>query len=139
FYPSIAANQNGDAVIGVSRADATRDAEAAYAGRLASDPPGTMAPPAVLKLGEDAYVKTFGSGTIRWGDYSATSVDPSDSTTFWTIQEYAATGVGPNASDDRWGTWWGRLQLGSALPSPPPTPTSILPHTATPPAHATPK
>src|SRR5262245_43214875 len=61
-------HENGDAVIGFSRSDATRYAEAVYAGRLASDPPGTMAPPAVLKLGEDAYVKTFGSGTIRWGD-----------------------------------------------------------------------
>src|SRR5207302_1738208 len=41
-------------------------------------------------------------GTNRWGDYSCSSVDPNDSMTAWTIQEYASN-VNPSA--DRWGTW----------------------------------
>ena len=40
---------------------------------------------------------------MRWGDYSATVVDPEDDTTFWTIQEYAVEDEGPDPDDDRWG------------------------------------
>jgi hypothetical protein len=59
-----------------------------------------------LQPGEDSYVKDYGQGSVRWGDYSATVVDPSDDLTFWTLQEYAETDVGSGPSDDRWGTWW---------------------------------
>ena len=123
FYPSIAANQNDDAAIGFSRSDATRFVEAVYTGRAGSDPAGTMAPIAVLKAGEASYEKVFSSGVIRWGDYSATTVDPADDVSFWTIQEYAAQNVGPTADDDRWGTWWGKVQVGPSAPSPTPTVT----------------
>ena len=109
FFPSITANANGDAFIGFSRSDATRYVEAVYTGRSASDPPGTMAAISLLKAGEDSYEKNFGLDRIRWGDYSATVIDPVDDLTFWTIQEYAALDTGPNPSDDRWGTWWGKV------------------------------
>ena len=75
---------------------ASRHAEAVYTGRLASDPPGTTRAIAVLKLGEDAYEKDFGAGSVRWGDYSATVVDPLDGLSFWTLQQYAAEDAGPN-------------------------------------------
>jgi hypothetical protein len=111
FFPSITANINNDAFLGFSRSDPTKYVEAAYTGRLSTDPIGTMSPVAVLKLGEASYVKDFGGGEIRWGDYSATVVDPIDSLSFWTIQEYAAMDVGPGASNDRWGTWWGTTMV----------------------------
>jgi hypothetical protein len=57
----------------------------------------------LLKAGEAWYYKDFGTGSNRWGDYSATCVDPTDDATLWTIQEYAKT---PSST---WGTWWGRL------------------------------
>ena len=57
----------------------------------------------LLKAGENPYFKDFGSGRNRWGDYSATCVDPVDDLTLWSIQEYASS----PAND--WGTWWGRL------------------------------
>ena len=60
----------------------------------------------VLKAGEDSYEKKV-TDDVRWGDYSATVVEPVDDLNFCTIQEYAALDVGPNPSDDRWGTWWG--------------------------------
>ncbi|MFQ5606612.1 MAG: MopE-related protein, partial [Candidatus Zixiibacteriota bacterium] len=107
YYPSITANANDDAFIGFSRSDATRFVEGVYSGRSATDALGAMDPISILKVGEDSYIKDFGFGSIRWGDYSATVVDPSDDLSFWTIQEYAATDVGPTPSDDRWGTWWG--------------------------------
>ncbi|MEW5702759.1 MAG: thrombospondin type 3 repeat-containing protein [Candidatus Zixiibacteriota bacterium] len=109
FFPSITANANNDVLIGFSRSDPTRYAEGVYTGRMAADPPGTMGAITVLKAGEDSYEKYFSSGRIRWGDYSATVVDPVDDLSFWTIQEYAAPDVGPNPTDDRWGTWWGRV------------------------------
>jgi len=106
FFPSITANSLDEAMLGFSRSDATKFVEAAYTSRFALDPPGTMDPISVLKLGEDSYIKDFGT-TIRWGDYSATMVDPRNDICMWTLQEYAAMDVGPGPSDDRWGTWWG--------------------------------
>ena len=111
YFPSIAVNYRGDALIGFTHSDATHYAEAAYMGRLAGDPSGTMSAPAVLKVGESSYIKDFGSGRYRWGDYSATVVDPVDTVGFWTVQEYAAHDVGPSSSDDRWGTWWGTTSI----------------------------
>jgi hypothetical protein len=108
FFPSMAANAANDALIGFSRSSPGIFVQAVWASRFAADAPGTMTSgPSVLKLGEDSYVKTFGGPDVRWGDYSATSVDPTDGLTFWTIQEYAETDVGGTPNDDRWGTWWG--------------------------------
>jgi uncharacterized repeat protein (TIGR01451 family) len=47
---------------------------------------------------------------VRWGDYTNTVVDPVNDIDMWTIQEYSATDVGPAPDDDRWGTWWGRIE-----------------------------
>ena len=105
FFPSIAVNANGDVCLGFSRSDDSRFAEAVSTGRLATDPPGTMRPIQVIKSGEAKYVKTLGGPENRWGDYSATTVDPADGLTFWTIQEYAAA---PMGGFDRWGTYWAR-------------------------------
>jgi hypothetical protein len=124
FFPSIAANAVNDAVIGFSRGSATKFVEAVYTSRFADDAPGTMDPISILKAGEDSYLKDFGSKEIRWGDYSATVIDPTDDATFWTIQEYAATDVGPTTDDDRWGLWWGEIAAGPILtPTPSATPT----------------
>jgi hypothetical protein len=118
FYPSISVNQRNDACLGFSRSDNSRFAEAVVTGRLAGDAAGSMAAPSVLKAGEAGYFKTFGSSRNRWGDYSATVVDPADDLTFWTIQEYAAA---PLDGFARWGTYWGRKDV---PPGTPPTPTS---------------
>ena len=111
IFPSITVNKNNDAVVGFTRTDATRYAEAVFVSRLSTDTTGTMSSITVIKQGLASYVKT-GTGTkVRWGDYSATVVDPSDDLTIWTIQEYAAADAGPNPGDDRWGTWWGKIQF----------------------------
>jgi len=107
MYPSIAANANDDAFIGCSRTSSTRFVEAVYTGRLSTDVLGSMDTLSVLKAGEDSYLKDLGTGSIRWGDYSATVVDPVDDLGFWTIQEYAALDLGGATSQDQWGTWWG--------------------------------
>jgi hypothetical protein len=126
FYPSIAANMVNDAYVAFSRSDATKFVEAVGAGRFGTDALNTMDALTVLKLGEDSYYKTFTGDRNRWGDYSATVVDPTDDLTFWTVQEYAAPGVGGGPTDDRWGTWWSRVTVpGSA------TTTTVSTTTAT--------
>jgi uncharacterized repeat protein (TIGR01451 family) len=106
-YPSIAVNADGDALIGFSRFSPGTYAGAGYAYRDAEDPKGTFRRDRLLKSGEASYVKTFGGALNRWGDYSATMVDPTDDHTMWTIQEYAEKRAG---GWDRWGTWWAQVE-----------------------------
>ncbi|MFO0838491.1 MAG: hypothetical protein U1D55_08165 [Phycisphaerae bacterium] len=108
-FPSLGVNCNGDVCIGFSRADATRFIEAAYAVHLSIDPPGFTRPVRVLKAGLSSYFKQFSGTRNRWGDYSATMVDPNDDLSFWILQEYAEQRVGPTDNDSRWGVWWGKL------------------------------
>jgi len=116
FFPSISVNAVDDVCVGFSRADATRYVEAVFTMRLGIDPLGTMQQITVLKPGESSYTKYFGGTRNRWGDYSATVVDPSDDMTFWTIQEYADSCVGTGLDDGRWATWWAKIVPSSALP-----------------------
>ena len=134
FFPSITANSANDALIGFSRSDATKFVEAVTAGRFGTDAPGTMMLPSVLKAGEGCYVKTFGKMLNRWGDYSATSVDPTDDLTFWTVQEYAATPSPATSCADgsgRWGTWWGTTTAVSTTMSTTTTTSTTQPPTTT--------
>ncbi len=105
-FPSIAVNSVDDVLLGFSRFSPTTYASAAYAFRSKSDPTNTMQVDRVLKAGEASYVKAFSGPRNRWGDYSATMVDPSNDLDMWTIQEYAMT---PLAGQSRWGTWWGMV------------------------------
>ena len=116
YFPSISANSADDAVVGFTRSDATMYAQASYAGRRGFDPSGTMQPVQLAKVGESSYTKFFSGTQNRWGDYSATVVDPSDDITFWTIQEYAGTNVGGGVNDGRWGTWWAKIDPATSLP-----------------------
>ncbi|MBU6283566.1 hypothetical protein KGQ64_15105, partial [bacterium] len=135
-YPSIAANSSNAAVLGFTRTDASRFAEAVWVGRSSSDAAGTMSAVTVGKAGEGPYYKTFSGTSNRWGDYSATSVDPTDDSTFWTLQEYAATNVGTGNGSGRFGAWWAQVLMATPTPTPAPTPTPDP--TATPVPTATP-
>ncbi len=108
-FPSIAVNKNDDVLVGFSSFSASEPVSARYAFRLATDPANTLQVPSVLKPGEDCYDKDYSTGRTRWGDYSATVVDPTDDKRMWTLQEYAETAAGPLRDDSRWGTWWGLL------------------------------
>ena len=85
FMPSIAVDGKGDMVIGYSESSSATEPAIAYAGRLASDPANTLAQgEAILQAGGGHQMSSSG----RWGDYSATFVDPSDNCTFWHTNEY---------------------------------------------------
>jgi len=115
YYPSIAVNDSGCVALGFSGSDSGTFGSAFYTARRPTDTAGTMAPVGMLKGGVDSYYVTF-SGTLnRWGDYSATEVDPTDGRTFWTVQEFAGQqsgGACPMKDTGRWGTWWGSFRCG---------------------------
>jgi Carboxypeptidase regulatory-like domain/Malectin domain len=82
---SAAMDGNGNLALGFSASDATINPQIRYAGRLAGDPPNTLA------QGEEHLFDGTGSQTdtvSRWGDYSDMTVDPVDDCTFWYTQEY---------------------------------------------------
>ena len=113
-YPSIAVNKNEDVLVGFSEFQSNDSPDAGYAYHGATDPPNTMRDPVTLKDGEGNYNKMFSGSRNRWGDYSATEVDPSDDATFWTTDEYAGpTPAGASCTPTacgRWSTWWGEVQ-----------------------------
>ena len=119
FFPSIAVNSLGDAIIGFSASAPTIYPGAYYAGRYSATTAGTVLPSQVLKTGQDFYIRKFGSTRNRWGDYSGSSVDPSDDLTFYLFNEYALTRgtIFPSLplEDGRWGTTFGVVPT-SALP-----------------------
>ena len=124
-FPTLAVNQYGDVMLGYTHFGTGIYPSGAYSMRLASDPPNTMESEVMLKAGEASYFKDFGTGENRWGDFTATVVDPVDDTSMWTIQEYAG-------QSNMWGTWWGSITPGA------PAATSTPTATATPTAVATP-
>jgi hypothetical protein len=113
YYPSIAVNQDNVAAIGFTGSSHTEFAGGYYT--IVWPSTGTADPVSLLKSGEAPYFKTLSGTSNRWGDFSATVVDPTDGTSFWTLQEYAQL---PDTRS-RWGTWWGKIVPGQPSPPPP--------------------
>ena len=118
-YPSIAVNAANDFMIGCGYFSHSVYASCAYALHLHTDPADSIRTPVVYRHGQAYYYATFGGAKDRWGDYSATSVDPRNDTDFWTIQETTMPGTSPN-----WDTWWASVQF---CPKPLPPTLATLP------------
>jgi hypothetical protein len=90
FYPSIAVNEAGKIVIGFGGSGADQYASAyALIGEFDGLTTVFDAAPLLLKAGTNTYQRLDGVGRNRWGDYSATTLDPTDDNRFWTIQMFA--------------------------------------------------
>jgi hypothetical protein len=108
-FPSIAVNDFGDVVIGVT---GTSVAEFASSYALVRRAGSGVFTPQLLRAGVDNYVRLDSLNRNRWGDYSATTVDPADPGIVWTNQEFVvgtnnwSTQVTelilPQAGDARW-------------------------------------
>lgn len=111
-FPSLAVNRCGDVLIGYSSFSSNTFASASYSFRFGDDPPNTLHPPTLLKAGEGPYDRTQGISFFAnpWGEYSSSVVDPANDLDMWTLQEYAA-GQDPSIGIDRWGLWWGRVDV----------------------------
>ena len=104
YFPSINVNARGDAVMAFSGSSTNTHVRAYFTGLLGSDPNPSQAMNQAVRLlkdGDDTYE------FAGWGDYSATSLDPIDALTFWTVQEYAAPHSG--STNKVWGTWIGAV------------------------------
>ncbi|HMM12489.1 MAG TPA: PKD domain-containing protein [Bacteroidales bacterium] len=101
-FPSVAVNQFEDMMIGHNIFSASQYASAGYSLKAHYDPPDMIRSPYQYKDGLAPYFKTFGGGRNRWGDYSATMLDPVNGADFWILQEFAELPSG----GDRWSTWW---------------------------------
>ena len=101
FMPSIAVDSCGDAAIGYASSSSSMFPGIRYAGRLAGDPLNN------LSQGEAVMFTGTGSQTSnRWGDYSMTTVDPSDGATFFHANEYYTT-----TSSFNWHTRIGKFKF----------------------------
>src|SRR5579884_3140875 len=116
FMPSIAVDASGNVAIGYSSSSPSLHPGMRYAGRLVSDPPND------LPQGEAIMFTGNGSesGTNRWGDYSMTTVDPSDGMTFWHVNEYE-----PTTGAFNWATRIGKFNFVGGGPTPTPTPPPL--------------
>ncbi len=117
YFPWIAVDPSDNLGIGFCASAPTIYAGAYFTGRFSSDPAGTNRGSGVLRAGVDYYIRTFGSGSNRWGDFTGASIDPSDGS-FWFFNQYAMTrGTPLSGSSDsgRWATAFGNLSS-SALP-----------------------
>lgn len=107
YYPSIGVNRDNVAAIGFSGSSSTEYVGGYYT--VVQPASGIADVVGLLKDGEAPYFKTLGGSSNRWGDFSATVVDPADNVTFWTVQEYALA-PDPVSGVSRWGTWWGKFR-----------------------------
>jgi hypothetical protein len=114
FYPSIAASRSGRILLVFNRSgsaspDGNISVYAAVGGFNSSSV--TMGSPFLLQQGSIGnYHPSFDSVPYRWGDYSATMVDPTDDNLFWTIQEIPTASTG-------WGTQITLISLATNRPS----------------------
>lgn len=91
FYPSIAVNDRDTVVIAYNGSSiGTFVSSFAVVGTI-SNGITTFGAPLLLASSAASYQRPDSTGASRWGDYSATSVDPVDPTRFWTIQELPAS------------------------------------------------
>jgi hypothetical protein len=101
-YSSLAVTAGNHVLIGSTMVGSTIYASAVYSYRNAADALNTFRTSYTYQAGGNSYYKTFGGTRNRWGDFSSTSLDPTDGT-FWTLQEYAQPTV------NKWGTSWANV------------------------------
>ena len=91
FMPSVAIDRAGDMALGYSTTSSTLFPAIKYAGNLSTDPLNTITQTEVSLInGTGTQTGTCGPSTcIRWGDYSAMTLDP-NGCTFWYANEYYA-------------------------------------------------
>lgn len=88
YYGSIAVNSFGDVVIGANGSSVSQPVSSyAFLGRT-NGSTTSFSTKQLLKAGTGTFNKST-SGPETWGSQSATLVDPSDPSRFWTMQEIA--------------------------------------------------
>jgi hypothetical protein len=127
FMGSLAVDIQGNMALGYTTSNATAPnfPSIAYSGRLATDPLNTLPQTEVqLIAGSGSQTNHCGGAPCdRWGDYSAMSLDPADSCTFWVINEYYSSQA--NGTSGNWQTRIGAFKFPSCSTLPPTTTTLL--------------
>ena len=109
---SVAMDKDGNIALGYSVTSDAVFPSIRYAGRLATDPLGTM------PRGEYSIIEGEASSTTnRWGDYSSMNVDPVDDCTFWYTNQYVEYGDEEDTKGSSWGTQIASFVFDSCLDS----------------------
>jgi hypothetical protein len=103
FYPTVAVDPEGNVAITCSRSGLDEYIGSFYITRKANDPPG-LSEARLISPGLGNYVKDFGSGRNRWGDYLGIYSDPADEYNFWLFPEHAA-------ATNTWGTTVAQIRV----------------------------
>jgi hypothetical protein len=104
YMGSIAVNEFNDVVIGFNISSASQFVSSYAVLGTTVNGVTNFGEPLLLQAGVDRYELTGGALTARWGDYSATVVDPTDPFTFWTFQEWVS-------AENIWSTQITQLKL----------------------------
>ncbi len=113
FFPSVAVNSVGVVAIGFCRSSTSEFASIYYAIHTPTDPAGQVGPLNLIQAGSDHYTGEGGS-VVRWGDYTATVVDPADDLSFWHYNEYP----NPNNNGSGWRGWVQHFNVPGGIPCP---------------------
>ncbi len=128
FFPSIAANPNGNILLAFNRSGGVGSAPGGYISAFAE---ACQLTGGVVACG-DPFLLRPGAGNFhlfgdllfdptipeRWGDYSTMSIDPNNPSDFWAIQEVPfqdTTGLG---LETMWGTQITEIGFAGAVPEP---------------------
>lgn len=95
YYPAVACNPSGDAVVSFGRSGSSEYSGCRYIGYKSGDTGFGYS--VGVKSGVSGYYSPV-DGRNRWGDYFGASFDPWDQKSFWMIGQWA---VGSTT----WGTW----------------------------------
>ena len=111
-FPTIVANTLNDAFIGFTHFSTTSHPNCGYALHMHTDANDSLELPFDYRHGQATYYKTFGGSRDRWGDYSATMLDPNNLIDFWTIQECSSS------TTNYYDTWWAYFKPCNPLAAP---------------------
>lgn len=105
YYPALTVDKDNNIAITYSRSGVNEYIGAYYTTRTTSMPPGVLSGSKILQTGKNNYIKHFGSGRNRWGDYNGIWIDPADENNFWMISQYA------EKTFNTWASWIGMVRL----------------------------
>lgn len=114
-FADLAVNSCNDMAIGYTKSSSSMFPAVFAAGRLSTDPAGTLQAETQLKAGEISYTSFETSAPRRWGDYTGMTIDP-DGVTFWYLGEYSKN---TGTANGRWGTYIAAMTLGTCGTTPP--------------------
>lgn len=97
-YPSLAVNRSGTMLLAFGAFSKLEYPASAY---ITRDAQGRTSAVQTLKMGEGTW------HLERWGDYTATVVDPANGEDFWTVQ------IIPMPARGLWQAWWMKLDAPS--------------------------